>query len=134
MSRTTIVMDDTLQDEAKELGINVSEICREAVGEAVEAKRAVQRLGDDFKTVTADLRKDTSGDELESVQFMGRLVYTDEPNNTEWYVTSGGQVAHVDDLGQVEWGTIDELAPESYIGQLLAEALGEVVTPTFLDI
>ena len=133
MHRTTIVMADRLQDEAKELGINVSEICREAVAAAVEAVRIAKRFGDEFKTVRAKV--ELIDGEIEVVQFVGRLVYTD-PQGEEFYVTSGGRPALIDQDGEVHYGdTIDELGVGiGYERQVLEEALGHAVTPTFLDI
>ena len=132
MSRTTIVMDDTLQDEAKELGINVSEICREAVGEAVQAKRAAKKLGDKFEPVNAEVL--TENDDIEVVVFMGQLVRRDDDGN-DYYVTSGGRPAVVDEEGFLVYAeSVEEMQIAGPARQMLEEVLGEVVTPTFLDI
>ena len=133
MSRTTIVMSDSHQDEAKEFGINVSEVCRDAVAEDVMARKAAQHYGDDFETIYAEVERD---DEREKVQFIGKLVYRDFDNATDYYLTSGQQVAYVDEEGILRWAEdADLLGLEHGIAhQRLRKALGQVVYPTVLDI
>lgn len=133
MSRTTIVMSDSLQDEAKEFGINVSEVCRDAVAEAVMARKAAQHYGDDFETIYAEVERD---DEREKVQFIGKLVYSDFDNATDYYLTSGQQVAYVDEEGILRWAEDAGLLglEHGIAHQRLGKALGQVVYPTVLDI
>ena len=130
MTRTTIVMDDELQEEAKELGVNVSEVCREAVRRVVDSAKAAKAHGDDFETIIA---RQGAFDRSELVEFHGRLVFTDDRGDLDVYLTAGGNVAVVDD-GFLEYGDIEDLDLPGEVRQSVEEALGKIVTPTFLDI
>lgn len=133
-SRTTIVMPETLQARAKELGINVSQVCRDALADAIRAIEVAEHFGGDFETVYA---KVDHGDGIkERVQFVGALVYEDEETGTAYYVTSGGQVAAVDDEGLLIWAPDpDRLGLTHGVAhQKLSEALGRTAPPTVLDI
>ncbi|MCH8900194.1 MAG: hypothetical protein IH942_06850 [Acidobacteria bacterium] len=64
------------------------------------------------------------------------LVYHDEYTNEFWYLTRGMNVALVErdnDELLVWWDDADALAP-GMARQALEQALGDVRTPTFLDI
>ena len=136
MGRTTIVVPDDLQEQAKELGINVSEECRWAVQQAVAAAKEAKRLGDDFKEVRAKqaIAPGREGEADQSVTFFGRYVFTDEDMAADYYVTAGGNAAWVDADGYLWWTEdVSELSPlPAY--QVMSRALGEVPDPTFLDI
>ncbi len=134
MSRTTVVIDDDLQEKAKDLGINISEVCREGLRTAVVAKKEAARHGDEYETITADIWHDRHGDEMEAVQFVGRLVHYEEKSDTNYYLTAGGVPSVVTEEGQLMYG--EELWGEvpGHIRQLLEEAIGEAPTPTVLDI
>ena len=141
MSRTTIVLTEELQKQAKEFDINVSKVCRDAVTAAIEAVQLAQKAGDDFEMVTARAVTDPNRDPLdvalaEDVQFVGRLVYHDEYTNEFWYLTSGVRVALVDrdNNERLEWWDDVSVLPPGMARQALEQALGEVRTPTFLDI
>ena len=127
MARTTIVLTEELQEQAKKLDVNVSEVCRDALAAAVDAARKARKAGDDFEMVTARADEET-------IQFLGRLVYLNDQTNETWYLTSRGDAAVVDDDNQLEvLDLVAELEP-GLIRQLFEEALGEVPTPRFLDI
>ncbi len=137
MSRTTVVLDAELQEHAKALGLNISEICREALRDAVAAKKLAAQHGDDYESVTADLWHDRYGDETERVQFLGKKIHYDEEAETDWYITQGGNFAAVN-FGEGRRLTfsddLENLDPPGWIRQMIEEALGEVPTPTVLDI
>ena len=134
MARTTIVMTDELQEEAKELGLNVSEICRDSVAEAVTFRKASNAHGDDFKSVVAVFEHRDTGLQ-ERVEFVGRLVHTDHSRADTYYVTAGGRPAIVDAAGCLfHADTVDEMGLQGAERQLMTEALGEVPKPTLLDI
>lgn len=134
MGRTTIVMADTLQEEAKELGVNVSGVCRDAVADAVQAIRVAQHFGEEFETVFAEV-EDRDGDR-EKVQFVARLVHYDFEAEERFYITSARRVAVVDEEGLLRSADDpDRLGIlHGIVHQKLSEALGEVATPRILDI
>jgi hypothetical protein len=131
MSRTTITMDETLQEEAKELDLNVSEICREAVRHVIANAKEARKHGKDFETVQARMG---DFDLAEDVEFHGRHIHTDHETLTDFYITAGGNVATVDDEGFLEYGDLESLDLPGVVRQVVEEALGQAVTPTFLDI
>ena len=133
-NRTTIVMPETLQTRAKELGINVSQVCRDALAEAVQAIEVAEHFGDEFETVYAEV--DHGEGVRERVQFVGALVFEDEQSATAYYVTSGGQVAAVDSQGLLRWAPDPDLLGLTHgtAHQMLSGALGKRVPPTVLDI
>ena len=136
MGRTTIVVPDGLQEQAKELGVNVSEECRRAVAQAVEAAKEAKRLGDDFEQVRARqaVAPGREGEADQSVEFFGHLVFVDESMDVDYYVTAGGNAAWIDADGYLWWtDDVSELEPGPAY-QELCRALGEAPEPTFLDI
>jgi hypothetical protein len=124
-------MDDELQDEAKALGVNISEVCRDALRHVVANAKAARRHGDDFETVQA---RRADSDSTEEVEFHGRLIYSDEQGLYALYLTAGENVAVVDEEGFVEYGSLEEMVLSGIDRQIFEEALGQAVTPTFLDI
>lgn len=136
MSRTTVVLTDELQAEAKEYGVNVSEECRDAVAVAVAAAKQAREYGEDFETIraTRPIAEGREGELDEKVEFFGRPVFTDESIDTRYYVTPSRNVAWVTEDGYLYWtDDVSDLSPGAAY-QELARALGEVPSPTFLDI
>jgi post-segregation antitoxin (ccd killing protein) len=130
MSRTTITMDDHLSDQAKEYGINVSAVCREALEAELKAAKAVTKAGDGFEKILA-LREHRDSDEVEQVSFIGRLVHSGQGG--AYYITKGGSVAVVDDDDRLQVES-DPGVFDGLVHQLLMQALGHAVQPTELDI
>lgn len=137
MARTTIVLSDDLQEKAKQLEINVSAACREAVERAIEAKEEIRKWGSDFERVVAwRPRPYELGERGEQVSFRARLVFADQWRDIAYYVTQGGGAAIVDENG-ILWHSenLDDLGiTDGFIKQAMSEALGQVVEPTPLDI
>lgn len=146
MSRTTVVLTEELQEQAKEHDINISDVCRQAVAAAIDAKKTAAKLGGKLQRVEAWLPdEDDRNERGEKVVFYGRIVHKDERTDNDYYVTKGNTVAIVDERG-ILWVYDDDLSSQmplyDFVGgegkgliyQRLAEALGEVGEPTELDI
>ena len=135
MSRTTIVMEDDLQEQAKQYGVNVSEVCREAVAAAVEARERALVAGDEYSMVKAEIWHDSFGENREVVQFLGRLVLSEDYNECDYYLTSSGRAAVVDAERRLQHADdIAALGVATWVEQAFQVVVGEVVQPTFLDI
>ena len=84
-----------------------------------------------FETVQA---RTGDYDLSEDVEFLGRSVFDDDRGRFQVYVTSGGRVAVVDEEGFLTYGFLNTMNLSGAVRQLVEEALGRAVTPTFLDI
>ena len=98
MSRTTVVIPEGLRDEAKELGVNISDVCRYALEGAVKTARYARKQGaSGYKRVRFSMYPGLIEEDpiAESVQFLGRQVIYADPADEAWYLTPKGSIVRL---------------------------------------
>ena len=155
MSRTTVVIPDELRGQAKDLGVNISDVCRYALEGAISAAQQAKKAGPgNYKPVKLLLEH---GRTEEWVQFMGKEVVDGSVLEKwvpeSWFLTPKGNIVCLSQeaAGGVQEGSgfdtyeglrdlrdhVERNSKDPYLGwvlQAFEKELGQPPTPRTLDI